>query len=247
MPILHLSRSDLEDPRILQRIYRGEDTYYWSDDWSPEFYRLQAKAGFICTSFVDEEIGPILLSEIQAAYAVLDWQDLHVSRSMRRWLRSGRCADGEYSLRIGVDLDEIVAGVVRTYGDDCWLNPSYAELLARLTGEEERDEFEVMAVGLVSGPGQRLVGGEVGYRVGRVYTSLTGFFDRSDSSDHNTGKLQLLLLADYLKEHGFAFWNLGHPKMQYKLDLGAVVTPRRLFLRRWRAASRQSPVPCTDP
>lgn len=233
MPILRLSRSDLEDPGILRLVYRGENTHYWSDDWSTEFYRKQAKAGFICTSLVHDQIGPVLLPEIQAAYAVLDWENLHVSRSMKRWLRSSRCADGQYSLRIGYDLGEIIAGIRGTYGDSNWLNGSYAELLDRLAKEDGPDDFEVMTVGLVSGRGERLVAGEVGYRVGRVYTSLTGFFDRSDPCNTNVGKLQLIRLAEHLKDQGFAFWNLGHPGMQYKLDLGARVLPRSRFLRRW--------------
>ena len=79
--------------------------------------------------------------------------------------------------------------------------------------------------------------GEIGYRVGRVYTSLTGFFDRHDPELRNVGKLQLVLLARHLQAAGFAFWNLGQPEMQYKRDLGARVLPRPVFLRRWFSES----------
>ena len=231
--ITYLARSDLEDIGGRMLRYGSPVTHYWSDDWSLEFYRLQAMAGFITTSVEHDELGTVLLPELQSSYAVLDWKNLHVSRSMKRWMRSGKCVDRDYSLRVGHDLSQILAGIERAYGDE-WLNRSYAELLQRLSASDAGStQFEVMTAGLVAGREERLVAGEVGYRVGKVYTSLSGFFDRRDPSSSNAGKLQLALLADYLMNHGFAFWNLGHPKMQYKTDLGARVVSRGPFLRRW--------------
>ena len=80
-----------------------------------------------------------------------------------------------------------------------------------------------------------LVAGEVGYTIGRTYTSLSGFSSRK--KEHaNTGTLQLVLLAGYLQAEGFLFWNLGHPSMEYKTRLGAEILPRRQFLNRWEEA-----------
>ena len=45
------------------------------------------------------------------------------------------------------------------------------------------------------------------------------------------------LLGEHLRDAGYAFWNLGHPFMQYKLDLGAQILPRADFLDRWNAAN----------
>jgi Leu/Phe-tRNA-protein transferase len=169
--------------------------------------------------------------EIQSSYAVLDWRDLHLSRSMRRWMDSEKRA--EYTLRLGHGLDEIIEGVVRSYGERCWLIEAYADLLRRLRAEGVRDDFELITPALVSSRTGRIVAGELGYRVGRVYTSLTGFFDRLDASHSRTGTLQLALLGEHLERSGFAFWNLGHPGLRYKLDLGARVLERRAFLGRW--------------
>lgn len=229
-----MSRSDIENPETRLRIYARADTLYWSDDWSPEFYRVLARAGFINIAHDHEVLGALLIPEMQEAYAVLDWPNLHLSRSMRRWLRSPRCAEGEYALRVGCGLDEVLPGIRRTYGDS-WLSTSYARLLRELADDPSPDDFEVMTAALTSGKAGRVVAGEVGYRVGRVYTSLTGFFERDDPFYSNTGTLQLLLLAEQLRASGFAFWNLGHPGMQYKRDLGARDLPRREFLRRWYA------------
>jgi Leu/Phe-tRNA-protein transferase len=223
------------DLRARLRLYQSPATLYWSRNWSVEFYRLLARAGFINISFEDPQIGEVLIPEMQQAYAVLDWPNLKVSRSMRRWMRSAKCTDGEYSLQIGYDLGEIIAGIQRTYVADTWLNDRYARLLFRLAQAGCVDDFEVMTAALVSGPGARLVAGEVGYRVGKIYTSLSGFFERGDASLSNVGTLQLVRLAQHLEEAGFAFWNLGHPGMQYKQDLGARILPRAVFLRRWFA------------
>ena len=82
--------------------------------------------------------------------------------------------------------------------------------------------------------GGGLVAGGRGVRTGRVYTSLTGFMNRDDPELSNVGKLQLFRLGEWLREDGFAFWNLGHPYMQYKIDLGGAIVQRPDFLRRLR-------------
>ena len=46
----------------------------------------------------------------------------------------------------------------------------------------------------------------------------------------------MVLLSKYLEENGFLFWNLDHPYMQYKLDLGAKVLSRIEFLEKWLKA-----------
>ena len=50
---------------------------------------------------------------------------------------------------------------------------------------------------------------------------------------YNLKKLQMVLLALYLEKNNYSFWNLGHPYMQYKFDLGAKLYSRDDFLKRW--------------
>ena len=91
---------DFRDPEKLVEIYLSDRELYWAADWPPEFYISQATAGFIATS-IDlgfPEPFRILLPEIQHAYAVLDWENLHVSRSMRRWLGSELCLRQDFRL-----------------------------------------------------------------------------------------------------------------------------------------------------
>ena len=60
--------------------------YYWSSDFSPEFYIAQAKAGCIaiCETIDGEEL---LLPEMQRSYAVLDFEDLHIGRKVAKIIR----------------------------------------------------------------------------------------------------------------------------------------------------------------
>lgn len=224
---------DLLMPARLDQIYADERELYWTLDWSPEFYIAQAKAGFIATS-IELEFEPpvrILLPEIQHAYAILDWENLHVSRSMRRWMGDERCLRHDFQLRVGIDYRDVLGGIARSHPQN-WMEGRYHELLAELAGGGW-DGFELLPVGLFDGGG-RLVAGEMGLRTGRVYTSLTGFMNRDDPELSNVGKLQLFRLGEWLREDGFAFWNLGHPYMQYKIDLGGAIVQRPDFLRRLR-------------
>ena len=77
--------------------------------------------------------------------------------------------------------------------------------------------------------------GEVGYQIGGIYTSLSGFCLRDDNHK-NWGTLQLVLLAQLLSRRGFSFWNMGHAEMVYKKRLGACVLSRADFLVRWDQA-----------
>eukprot|EP00301_Raphidiophrys_heterophryoidea_P004766 c12046_g1_i5.p1 GENE.c12046_g1_i5~~c12046_g1_i5.p1 ORF type:complete len:226 (+),score=36.49 c12046_g1_i5:710-1387(+) len=107
--------------------------------------------------------------------------------------------------------------------------------------------FQVHSPELVDSEGN-LVAGELGYRIGNTYTSLTGFFDSSSKlptgqlKHTSAGKIQLVALGKLLRRCGFTMWNLGHPPnlvtgvMRYKSEIGGEVLPRKQFLELWRQA-----------
>lgn len=66
--------------------------------------------------------------------------------------------------------------------------------------------------------------GELGYTVGSIYTSLTGFYTESGA-----GQVQLCALAKVLVLCGFALWDFGM-SMDYKVELGADMMPRNEWL-----------------
>jgi hypothetical protein len=228
------------DPEILREcIYPDlEHDLYWTDAWEPGFYAQLARSGFIsvCHDYGEPD-GCLLLPELQTHYATLEWPDRHCPRSLRRRIRSGWIDSEDMRLRLTQDIRAVTEGIASRYGAESWLLPPYRELISSLALEPPPG-FSVLAVELWSGNRGFLLGGELGYACGATYTSLSGFIaDCSHFPDGKTlggrGTVQLLALSRLLENCGYAFWNLGHPYMQYKLDLGCRVLERSAFLGRW--------------
>ena len=198
--------------------------YYWSSDFSPEFYIAQAKAGCIaiCETIDGEEL---LLPEMQRSYAVLDFEDLHIGRKVAKIIRHR-----PLELILSTELD-VVAQRIDAHHRSNWLTPAYLETLKRTEGVDQH--FKALSVSLFDAG--MLVAGEIGYAIGQTYTSLTGFSSR-EKQYRDYGKVQMVLLGQALERQGFSFWNLGHPYMPYKTVLGAKIYTRAEFLRRWYPA-----------
>ena len=233
---------ELITPRILEeQIYPDmEQEYYWSDCWSLEFFRDLARVGFIPIAITNKENGHFLLPEMQKSYTLLDWRNIHVSAQVKKLIRRGDLMEDETYLIIDKNTDAVIQGIQESYGSRCWLNQTYRELMKRLEDFSDGG-FSLFSIQLRSGKHDRLLGGELGYSIGGTYTSLTGFLDRSNPACNNKGTIQLLSLARLLEENGYAFWNLGHPSMRYKTDLGARIVPRHEFLPRWKPACERRP------
>lgn len=243
-----ITADDLLSPRLEQEVYPDlERSLYGSLRWEPEWYIALARAGFISTALETDGL-EILLPELQLAYAVLDWNQRRRLRAVRRLQERGVLAAGGYTLCLSGEpaaVAAVVDGIRQAYGADCWLCPTYGRLLGELAelgiaGELVDGDFRLVAAELRHGDGA-LLGGELGYTIGATYTSLTGFLDRRDPRHRNLGKVQLAALGVVLERNGYAFWNLGHPHMAYKLELGAAVLPRAAFLQRWNRAIMEAP------
>lgn len=217
----------LEDEQYLRdSIYPNmRQEYYWSKDFSPDFYIAQAKAGFIaiCETVEGEEL---LLPEIQQAYALLDFEDLHISSHVAKHI-----SRRDFTLTLSSSLDDIAAQIDAQHQNN-WLSAAYLETLKSTEGIDEN--FKALSVSLVEDG--VLVAGEIGYGIGSTYTSLSGFSSRQ-KQHRDYGKVQMVLLAQLLRREGFSFWNLGHPYMPYKTALGAKRYARADFLQRWYPAA----------
>ncbi len=227
LPYLHLHQ--LQNPILLQHLYLNTlDDYYWSDDFSAQFYAAQARAGFMAVTEVHngEEL---LLPELQKSYAVLDFDDLHISKKVQKLLKQNR-----HKLQIGLILDP-VADKIRKYHKRSWLTPKYIQTLKAINSQN----LGITAIAISLRYDNKITAGEIGYIIGSTYTSLSGFSSK-DPAFRNHGKLQMVLLAKWLQRHRFAFWNLGQPYMPYKFALGAKKYPRGAYLSRWHAAVNQA-------
>jgi len=71
----------------------------------------------------------------------------------------------------------------------------------------------------------RLVAGELGYTVGAMYTSLTGF-----TTESSAGSIQMAALGAALQLAGMQIWDLGMD-MAYKQALGATLLDRTDFVQ----------------
>eukprot|EP01061_Rhynchopus_euleeides_P039615 TRINITY_DN6795_c0_g4_i1.p2 TRINITY_DN6795_c0_g4~~TRINITY_DN6795_c0_g4_i1.p2 ORF type:complete len:277 (+),score=55.08 TRINITY_DN6795_c0_g4_i1:54-884(+) len=229
----------LRDPATWKRIVDDiESHYYYTTCWLPSFYSLMCYYGFV--SIAEEP--HYLIPELQITYSVLEPGNLHVERGVRKRMRNRR-----YKLTVNQRPEEVWRRINKHHTDN-WLGPRYFSMMRAVWRGIEvplvpRNESEVQVsswfqpytVELVDLDTNELVAGEIGYTVGCIYTSLTGF---SDTTGHpSCGKIQLCALVKYLVGKGIHFVNLGHPpygeRMKYKTDIGAKVLPRKDFLDMW--------------
>jgi len=221
--IYPLSYEEVTDPYFLRSVVYPDmrRNYYWSKDFSADFYIAQAKAGFIAVTdrFEGEEL---LIPEMQFSYMLLDFQHLHISRKVRRII-----SKRSPQLIVTENIDPIIERI-RRYHRSCWLTPRYRDTLLDTKGVE--NDFRVVAAYVEED--EKIVSGEIGYIIADTYTSLSGFSSK-EKEYAGYGTLQLVLLARYLEENGFAFWNLGQSYMPYKFALGARKYDRFAFLKRW--------------
>jgi len=122
--IYYLTLEDLKDKNILENyIYANmNENYYWSDDYSVEFYIQAAKCGFITTSMYYEDKF-ILLPEIQYEYAVLDFDEIKVPKKVKKLIK-----EQNYTFLINNDFDKVLNNI-KNYHKDSWVNDDYISIL----------------------------------------------------------------------------------------------------------------------
>jgi Leu/Phe-tRNA-protein transferase len=214
-----------DDPRrivdaMLQTGYKEE--FCVSLDFSPDFIARLMAAGFLVMSIkVDDAADDyyILLPKLHLTRSALFFDRLHIKKSVKRHLN-------RYELRYDADFDFIVNRCLEIHGDD-WLT---APLVAAIRNIRQNRFHEVYPASFALYRNDKLVAGEFGVKVGKVYTSYSGYYD-----EKNAGTVQLIHTARWLQEHGFAFFDLGMP-MEYKTALGAEDINPEVFISLFRAA-----------
>jgi len=224
--IYYLTLENIKDTNILfNDIYSNENiNYYYSDDFSKEFYIYLARCGFISTTIYEDKL--YLLPEIQFDYALLDFNNLHISKKVKKLLRKD-----DYVFTSNTRFEEVLEKL-EDYHNPNWLRGEYKTLMIDLFNTYDNNDFKIISYELIDKQTNKLIAAEIGYKIYDTYTSLTGFSSK-EKKYNNYGKLQLTLLALQLQKENFAFWNLGQAYMQYKFDLGAVKYSRNDFLKRW--------------
>ena len=217
--------------------YREE--FCLSLDFSPPFIARLMAAGFLVMSIVPEDGPPgdvVLLPEMHLERSVLFFDELHERRSVKRFIP-------RYELRVdGLGrttepcagpsgpflFDTVLERCAQVHGED-WLTPALRRGFHALRKAQAPDSDPRMAAFGLYREG-RLVAGEFGVAVGKVYTSYSGYKD-----ENSAGTVQLILTGRLLRDWGFAFWDLGMV-LPYKGELGARTLDRREFLDRFLQA-----------
>ncbi|KAF4656665.1 hypothetical protein FOL47_008818 [Perkinsus chesapeaki] len=248
--ILGITAADLADDRIVAFI-RGNlsRNYYASREWTDDFYTRQAYIGCIAVSYQNR----LLMPEMQKRYCIMEFTKLHIPKKVRRAIR--RLSPGELTIRAtrdptGSGIERVIKGIARANGKNNWLGTRYITILKRMNEEGPiavgDSLFQVECVEVMDANG-KLLAGEVGYTMGGVYTSLSGFVNKKDPqcSHRAVGLLQMIALGKLLEKGGYDYWNLGHPpsggQMQYKIDIGGEILPRFDFLQRWDTSRAKRP------
>jgi Leu/Phe-tRNA-protein transferase len=210
---------------MLQTGYNEEFCVAW--DFNPDFIARLMEAGFLVMSanIAAEQQEPdyILLPKLHMVRSALFFENLHIKKSIRRYLPL-------YELRPDSDFELIVDRCVEKHGD-AWLTPPLVDSIKKIrelaaangnTPFINTPDFlffpkrNAYPASFALYHNDKLAAGECGVICGCVYTSYSGFYD-----EENAGTVQMILTAQFLKRQNFTFFDFGMP-LEYKNDLGAV-------------------------
>jgi Leu/Phe-tRNA-protein transferase len=162
----------------------------------------------------------ILLPKYHPERSVLFFPDLHVGKTPKRLLP-------RYELRADAEFDRILSRCAEVHGGD-WLTPPLRRTIRAIRNLANAPvrpcSFGLYREGV-------LRAGEFGVMAGGIYTSYSGYCD-----ENSAGTVQMILTALYLRDRGFACWDLGMP-LAYKEKLGARLLDRGGFRELFRKAA----------
>lgn len=145
---------------------------------------------------------------------VIDFNEFKFPKKTRRYVRQ---QFGDYTLTFNKNFDLCAKILIAQY-EETWVVPPLLDVLKAIH-ENPDDEVSVDSVELWHG--DELVAGELGFITHNAYASLCGFH-----IEDNSGTVQMAALGSWLKENGFAYWDLGM-EMDYKYVYGAICMGRR--------------------
>src|SRR4051794_37937019 len=148
--------------------------------------------------------------------AIIPLDRFHLSRSLRRTLRSGKFT---------VTADRDFAGVIAACADrdETWINEELERAMLALHGSGHAHSIEVWE-------GEQLVGGLYGVKLGRAFFGESMFSRRTDAS-----KVALAWLVARMKVGNFSLLDCQF-MTEHLASLGAISIPRETYVALLSAA-----------
>jgi len=150
--------------------------------------------------------------------AIFELDGLHVSRRLRRRLRSGR-----FSVTVDRDFAGVIRGCAEEREDGTWITPEMIHAYEELHRLGYAHSVEVWQDG-------ELAGGLYGVAIGGFFAGESMFARRSDAS-----KVALVHLVERLRQQGFQLFDIQF-LTEHTTRLGAVEIARPAYLARLRKA-----------
>jgi leucyl/phenylalanyl-tRNA--protein transferase len=150
--------------------------------------------------------------------AVFELDRLHVSRRLRRTLRSGR-----FSVTVNRNFAAVIRACADRPGQGTWITADMIEAYERLHRLGHAHSVEAWQ-------GDVLAGGVYGVAIGGLFAGESMFTRARDGS-----KVALVALAERLRQRGFVLFDIQFVTDHTK-RLGAVEIPRDEYLTRLRKA-----------
>lgn len=161
--------------------------------------------------------------------AVLEFDELHVSRRLRRTLRGGK-----FEVTCNADFSRVI-GNCATAQDrrgETWLVPQMIEVYEQLHRMGHAHSVEVWHQG-------ELAGGTYGLAMGATFSAESMFYQVTDAS-----KVAVVYLVNQLRRRGFRMLDIQQ-LTDHTARMGAREIPRRQYLQRL-AAGLDAPVSFGD-
>ena len=215
MPIYRLPDDDILFPR--PELAEPDGLLAVGGDVRPERLLAAYSLGIFPWSSEDEPI----LWWCPHPRAVLEPDQLHVSRSLKKRLRQGR-----FTVSCDRAFEQVIHACAHTrldVGEDTWLYPELARSFLTLHQAGLAHSVEVWS-------GAELVGGLYGLQLGNAY-----FGDSMFSTGRDTSKVAFVHLVAYLRAIGVELIDCQLPTPHLS-SLGVGEISRRSFLKRLRAA-----------
>src|SRR3954449_9686158 len=148
--------------------------------------------------------------------AIIPLDSFHVSRSLGRTIRSGRCT---------VTRDRDFAGVIAACADrdETWINAELEQAMLALHGSGHAHSIEVWH-------GEQLAGGVYGVKLGRAFFGESMFSRMRDAS-----KVALAWLVARMKVGNFTLLDCQF-MTDHLASLGAIGVPREIYVALLSAA-----------